>query len=418
MPMIINSAKYTLDNGLRVLVHTDTSTPLAAVNLLYDVGSKDEHPEMTGFAHLFEHLMFGGTGAIPDFDRPLQLAGGESNAFTNADITNYYITIPLSNLETALWLESDRMKGPDLSDKSLMVQKKVVSEEFRQRYLNQPYGDAMLNLRPLVYKVHPYRWPTIGIDISHIEKADHDRVRDFFGRHYHPGNAILAIAGNITPEKGVRLAKKWFGKIRPGVTIPGRNLPPEPLKTKPSVVSLERDVPANVIYKAWVICRRSDQAFLTFDAITDILAGGESGRLYASLVREKRLFSEINAFVTGELDTGMLIIYGRVSDGIAIETAGEALNEEIGLIRTTPAPDRELEKVKNRFNSSFHLSHSGILNKASALSLFELMGDAMKINEEISTYSSITAQMITETAAKSMAEESASTLWYRKISKE
>ncbi|MFO7573598.1 MAG: pitrilysin family protein [Bacteroidales bacterium] len=418
MPMVIEASKYTLDNGLRVLVHTDSSTPLAAVNLLYDVGSKDEHPEMTGFAHLFEHLMFGGTGAIPNFDKPLQLAGGENNAFTNTDITNYYITIPVSNIETALWLESDRMKGPDLSDKSLMVQKKVVAEEFRQRYLNQPYGDVMLNLRPYVYKVHPYRWPTIGIDISHIEKADHNQLRDFFTRHYHPGNAILTISGNISPEKAARLVTKWFGKIEPGATDVVRDLPREPVKTEPGVLSLERDVPADAIYKAWVINKRSDPAFHIFDALTDILAGGESGRLYASLVREKRLFSGINAFVTGELDRGMLIIFGRVSEDVAIETAEEALNEEIDKLRKRPPSDRELQKVKNRFESSFHLSHAGILHKATALSIFELMGDAMKLNEEVSAYSAITAQMISESAERILSEKSVSTLFYRKLRKE
>lgn len=415
MPMIINVAKYTLDNGLRLLVHTDPSTPLAAVNLMYDVGSKDEDPEMTGFAHLFEHLMFGGTGAIPDFDTPLQIAGGESNAFTNTDITNYYITIPLSNLETALWLESDRMKGPDLSDKSIVVQKKVVSEEFRQRYLNQPYGDSMLNLRPLVYNVHPYRWPTIGKDISHIEKADHECLRDFFTRYYHPANAILTIAGNIKPDKAVRLAEKWFGGIRPGPAVGPRDLPPEPLKTSPDVLSVERDVPANAIYKAWVICRRNDPRFNTFDAITDILAGGESGRLFASLVREKRLFTEINAFVTGEIDRGMLLIFGRVADGIEIEIAEEALNQEISKLRTTQVPDRELQKVKNRFHSSFHLSHAGILQKAIALSTFGLMGDAMNINREVDAYSALTSRMITDSAADTLREDAASTLWYRKL---
>lgn len=416
--MVIKASKYTLDNGLRLLVHTDTSTPLAAVNILYDVGSKDEQPEMTGFAHLFEHLMFGGTRAIPNFERPLQLAGGESNAFTNTDITNYYITIPVSNIETALWLESDRMKGPDLSDKSLMVQKKVVAEEFRQRYLNQPYGDVMLNLRPLVYKVHPYRWPTIGIDISHIEKADHNHLRDFFASHYHPGNAIMTIAGNITTGKAIKLVNKWFGSVSPGTAAPVRNLPREPVKPEPGVLTLDRDVPADAIYKAWVICRRSDPEFYIFDAITDILAGGESGRLYASLVREKRLFSEINGFVTGELDRGMLLVFGRISEGVSPETAEEALNEEMDRLRKTPPSDRELQKVKNRFASSFHLSHAGILNKAMALSLFELMGDAMNLNREVEIYSAITAKMISESTEKILSEKSVSTLYYRKLRKE
>ncbi|MBE0674178.1 MAG: insulinase family protein [Bacteroidales bacterium] len=411
--MTIKHHKYTLDNGLTLLVHSDTTTPLVAVNLLYNVGSKDENPSMTGFAHLFEHLMFGGTRAVPDFDNALQLAGGESNAFTNSDITNFYITIPSINLETALWLESDRMSGPDLSDKSLNVQKNVVSEEFRQRYLNQPYGDAMLNLRPLVYKVHPYRWPTIGMDISHIEKADHDQVRSFFSDHYTPENAILTIAGNIRPARALKLVTKWFDSIEPRESVT-RNLPTEPVKTAPSRLVLEKDVPADAIFKAWVICPRNDKRFHIYDTITDILAGGESGRLYASLVRDKRVFSEINAYVTGEVEEGMLLITGRAVPGISMSQAEEALDAEINKIRSQHVPEKELAKVRNRFTSAFHISHTGIMTKATALSLFELMGSASDINKEVESYASVTPEMIMEAGESVLSENRASTLWYKR----
>ena len=414
--MKINIEKHILKNGLTVIVHTDWSTPLVAVNLLYNIGSKHENPAMTGFAHLFEHLMFGGTRAVRDFDNHLQIAGGESNAFTNCDFTNYYITIPAGNIETALWLESDRMNGPDLSENTIAVQKKVVAEEFRQRYLNQPYGEALLNLRPIVYTTHPYRWPTIGMDISHIEKADNHTVREFFNNHYAPDNAILTIAGSIKPEKAFRLAEKWFGTIeRKNVKLP--DLPREPLRTTPAMLSVERDVPADAVYKAWVIPERSNPDFYIFDVITDILSGGDSGRLYASLVREKRLFSDINAFVTGETDRGMLMITGRINEGVRHETAGQALVREIDMLRTNPVPDKELMKVKNRFESSFHLSNTGVLPKATALSLFELIDEASAINSEVERYSSVSSGMILDAASEVMSENSASTLWYLKMNR-
>ncbi|MBM3420675.1 MAG: insulinase family protein [Bacteroidetes bacterium] len=412
--MKIDVTKYRLENGLRVLVHTDTSTPMAVVNLLYNVGSKDENPSMTGFAHLFEHLMFGGTRAVPNFDSALQLAGGESNAFTNCDFTNFYITIPVANIETALWLESDRMKGPDLSEKSLRVQKMVVAEEYRQRYLNQPYGDAMLHLRPLVYKVHPYRWATIGSDILHIEKASPKTVYEFFKTHYRPANAILTIAGNINPEKAFKLARKWFNDIAPGKSVNSRNLPAEPVRQAGATLDLFRNVPANALYRAWIVNPRASNGFHTFDMITDILAGGESGRLYASLVREKRLFTEINAFVTGEIEPGMVIVNGRLAPGVSKETAVEEIDREMARLAAGQITARELQKVRNRYASSFHMANTGVLQKAIALSHHELIDDASSINRMVGLYNNITIEMISDAVKERLNPAMASTLWYNK----
>jgi zinc protease len=403
--------RYTLDNGLRLVVHTDKSTPLVAINLLYDVGSRDEQPEKTGFAHLFEHLMFGGTRAIPDFDRQLEMAGGESNAFTNCDITNYYITIPASNIETALWLESDRMRGPELSQQSLKVQQDVVSEEFRQRFLNQPYGDAMLHLRPLVYKVHPYRWPTIGMNLQHIADFSLPDVKSFFSDFYTPDNAILTIAGNIEPGKALKLVNKWFGTILPG-NKKSRALPHEPEQYEARRLLLNRPVPANVIYKAWVVPARGSREFHIYDMLTDILSGGESGRLYTSLVRERRLFNEINCFLTGDIDRGMMIVIGALADDIAIEDGEKAIDEEIGMLKSSHISPYEYEKVQNRFESEFHLNHTGILPKATALSYNELLGDASLYDKEVSRYKSVTTDEIVSVASSQLTAERCSTLIY------
>jgi predicted Zn-dependent peptidase len=304
---MINYKSFILENGLRVLVHEDKSTPLVAMNILYNVGSRDENPTMTGLAHLFEHLMFGGSVNIPDFDTPLQLVGGENNAFTNNDITNYYLTIPSENIETGFWLESDRMLELDFSSKNLDTQKNVVTEEFNQRYINQPYGDAILKLRPLAYKVHPYRWPTIGTDMSHIRNADLDQIKSFFFSHYAPNNAILALTGNIGYDLVYELTQKWFGPIEKR-SVKTRDLPVEPIQTEERFLTIERDVPSDAIYKVWHIGPRKSEDFYTLDLITDLLAGGESGRLHTTLVREKKLFSEINAYLTADIDPGLIIV--------------------------------------------------------------------------------------------------------------
>ena len=408
---MINFSRFRLDNGLRIIVHEDTSTPLVAMNLLYDVGSRDEDPSQTGMAHLFEHLMYCGTKSIPEYDLPLQLAGGENNAFTSNDITNYYLTLPSGNAETAFWLESDRMHEPGFTRKKLDIQKSVVTEEFKQRYMNQPYGDAMLLLRPLAYSTHPYRWPTIGMDISHIENVTLDDARDFFLSHYSPGNAILALTGNIEPDKAFELAGKWFGTIPPG-TRKERSLPAEPIQTVERKLTVERDVPTHALYKTWHMGSRLSREYHAFDLLTDLLAGGESGRLHNRLVRERNLFSEINAYITSDIDPGLVVISGKLLRGTDICKADDAVNEVIDELKDSDISDYELEKVKNRYESSNVLSNTSILNKAMNLAVCELLGDPGLINREVADFRAVSGEMVRETATRFLTRANSSTLYY------
>jgi zinc protease len=409
---MINYKRFTLENGLRVLVHEDKSTPLVALNILYDVGSRDEDPDKTGLAHLFEHLMFGGSVNIAEYDMPLQMVGGENNAFTNNDITNYYLTVPAENIETGFWLESDRMLELDFSKKKLETQKNVVIEEFNQRYLNQPYGDAFLKLRPLAYKVHPYRWPTIGMDITHIENTDLELAREFFFSHYAPNNAIIALTGNINFDLAFSLAQKWFGPIERRI-IQERNLPVEPEQNEERKLIIEKDVPATALYKVWHIGPRNSKDFFTLDLITDLLAGGESGRLYTKLVREKKLFSEINAYLTSDIDPGLIFIQGKLMKGIDIQHAEEAVVEVIEGLQSINGITDEIEKVKNKFESSTVFSNTSILNKAINLAFYELLGNAELINNEVEAYRSVSQDMIIEAIRKYFVPSNCSTLYYK-----
>lgn len=411
---MIDFKRTTLDNGLRILFHQDLSTPLVALNIIYDVGSRDDNEDMTGMAHLFEHLMFGGSLNIPDFDTPLQMAGAENNAFTNNDYTNYYLTIPSNNMETAFWLESDRMLSLGFSEEVLKIQRKVVVEEFNQRYLNQPYGDVMLLLRPLAYKVHPYRWSTIGKDISHIEKVALGNVKDFFFAHYAPNNAILSVTGNTSYDEVLRLAQKWFGPIGRR-NIPLRNLPSEPVQNKERRLEIEREVPSDVLYKTWHICRRAEREFNSLDVLTDILSGGESGRLYTALVRDRKLFSDINAYLSGEIDPGLLILNGKLMDGINFTDAEKAVNEIIEDISTNQVPALEMEKVNNKFESSTVFSNTSIQNKAMNLGFHELLGDANGINDEIRFYKEVDYDMVKKVAGKYLDPSNCSTMYYKSI---
>ncbi len=408
---MINYKRFTLENGLKVLVHEDRSTPLVAMNILYDVGSRDEDPEMTGLAHLFEHLMFGGSKNIRDYDTPLQLVGGENNAYTNNDITNYYLTIPSENIETGFWLESDRMLELDFSQKILDTQKNVVTEEFNQRYLNQPYGDAILKLRPLAYKVHPYRWPTIGMDIEHIKNIELDQIKTFFFSHYAPNNAILALTGNINFESAFKLSQKWFGPIESRAIKP-RNLPEEPAQTEERIINLERDVPSDALYKFWHIGPRNSKDFYTIDLITDLLAGGESGRLHTKLVREKKLFSEINAYMTSDIDPGLVVVQGKLMNGAELQEADNLVNEVINGLLNPKDLGEEMEKVKNKFESSTVFSRTSILNKAANLSFFELIGNPELINNEADAFRNVTPTMVSETVSKYFVKSNCSTLNY------
>ncbi|MBN3036451.1 MAG: insulinase family protein [Bacteroidales bacterium] len=408
---MIDFEKFRLENGLTVITHRDTSTPVVAVNILYDVGSRDEDPDKTGFAHLFEHLMFGGSVNIPKYDTPLEEAGGENNAFTNNDITNYYLTIPVQNLELAFWLESDRMLDLSFSDKSLEVQKNVVSEEFRQVYLNQPYGDSWLMLRPLAYKVHPYQWPTIGRDISHITGATMHDVRSFYRKFYHPSNAILAVAGNITTENIRRLAEKWFAPI-PAGRKPFREIPREPGQKEPRRLHVERNVPFDAIYKAYHMCARNHPSYYSTDLLSDILSNGYSSRLYTRLVKEEKIFSDINAYITGDIDNGLFIITGKPSGKIGLDQAEMAIWEEIRTICDQEPDERELQKVKNKIESSLEFSEMNVLNKAMNLAFSELLGDASLINLEIAKYKAVTAGEVTAVAQEILKEENCSSLYY------
>lgn len=408
---MIKFERFTLANGLKVIYHQDMSTPLVCMNILYDVGARDEHPDHTGFAHLFEHLMFGGSVNIPNYDEPLQMVGGENNAFTNNDITNYYLTLPADNAETAFWLESDRMLSLAFTPKSLEVQRQVVIEEFKQRYLNQPYGDVWLLLKPLAYKVHPYQWNTIGKEIAHIENATMDDVKDFFKRFYHPANAIMVVAGSITLEQVKLWSEKWFGPI-PAQEKAARNLPVEPPQTESRKLVVHRDVPANSIYKAWHICNRKDRSYHHFDLISDILSNGKSSRLYINLVKEKKMFTEINAYVSGDLDNGLFIVSGKLTAGTAIEAAEKEIDAAVYQFVTEKLGDNELQKVKNKVESVLNFSNTNVLNKAMNLAYYELLGDADMLNKEEENYASITAHDIQQTAGKYFTEQNAVTLHY------
>lgn len=408
---MIEFDRFTLDNGLRVIVHHDKSTPIVAMNILYNVGSRDEHPDRTGFAHLFEHLMFGGSVNIPRFDEPLERVGGENNAFTNNDFTNYYLTVPGHNLETAFWLESDRMLNLAFSIKSFDVQRNVVVEEFRQNYLNQPYGDAWLLLRPLAYKVHPYMWATIGKDPSHIEQASMEDVHDFYSQFYNPSNAIMVIAGNVRTDEIKALSEKWFGNIQNG-KISRRNIPSEPAQTEARSVSVKRDVPYDAVYKAWHMCSRSDDRFFATDLLSDILSAGQSGRLNQQLVKNLRLFSDISAFVSGDIEPGLFVITGKLMKGVSMAEAESALQMEIDKICNHPVEEMELQKVKNRIEAMMAFSEMRVLEKAMNLAYYELLGNADQVNELGSRYASVSASDITSVAASIFRPENCSTLYY------
>ena len=403
--------RFILDNGLRVIVHEDHTTPMAVVNILYDVGSRDENPAQTGFAHLFEHLMFGGSVNIPSYDEPLQRVGGENNAFTSNDITNYYITLPSANLETAFWLESDRMLSLAFSKKSLEVQRNVVIEEFKQRYLNQPYGDVWLHLRPMVYKHHPYRWATIGKEIKHIEDAKIEDVKAFFKKHYNPQNAIMVVGGDVNIEQVKALAEKWFGPIPPGEKY-HRDLPQEPAQHEERRETVTAKVPLNDVYIAFQMEGRMDEHYYVTELMSDILSRGHSSRLYRTLVKERQIFSEVHAYITGSLDTGMFVFEGKPLEGISIEQAEAAIWDELEKIKTGEIPADELTKVKNKTESTMIFSEMSLLDKGMNLAWYELLGDADLLNHETDRYLKVTAADIKQQANKLFRKNNSSTLIY------
>lgn len=412
---MIQFEKFVLNNGLRVVVHVDKSTPMAVVNVLYDVGARDEDPNQTGFAHLFEHLMFGGSINIPDYDEPLQMAGGENNAYTTNDLTNFYIQIPTENIETAFWLESDRMLSLAFDENSLEVQRKVVMEEFKEHYIDKPYGDAWFKLRAMAYKQHPYQWMTIGKELSHIAEAQLSTVKEFFKTYYNPSNAILVVAGNVDVMQVRQLAEKWFGDIPAGKKNSHSLLQEKP-QTQSRKETVVADVPLDAFYKCWHIDNRMSKEYYVVDLLTDILGGGASSRLYQKLIKEQQLFVNIDCYHLGTMDPGLVCIEGKLVQGVKMEVAELAINQILEEIKSARISEEELQKVKNKTESIMAFEDMSILSRASSLAYYELLGDANMMNTELEKYAAVTREDIQTTANKILTDENSSTLYY--LSKE
>jgi predicted Zn-dependent peptidase len=408
---MIHYNRFVLNNGLRVLVHEDATTPMAVVNILYDVGARDEDPAQTGFAHLFEHLMFGGSVHIPDYDEPLQRAGGENNAYTTNDLTNYYCQLPAENIETAFWLESDRMLSLAFSKKSLDVQRKVVCEEFKEHYINKPYGDAWHKMRELAYTTHPYKWMTIGKELSHIEHAKLEDVKNFFFKYYRPINAILVVAGNVKTDAVKALAERWFGPIDAGEKYI-RAVPKEPKQIAPRQLTIKADVPLDAFYKTWHMPGRMDDGYHATDLITEILGGGGSSRLFQSLIKEKRLFSNIECYHFGSLDAGLLTIEGKLVKGVDMKVAEEAIEEELTKIKETKVSEEELQKVKNKTESMIAFEDIAVMSRANSIAFYELLGNAGLINQELSKYNEVTADDIQQYSQQIFDANNSNVLYY------
>jgi zinc protease len=408
---MIQFEKFTLSNGLRVVVHEDHSTPMAVVNVMYDVGSKDENPEKTGFAHLFEHLMFGGSVNIEDFEAPLQMAGGENNAYTSNDLTNYYIQLPAENVETAFWLESDRMLSLAFNEKSLDVQRKVVIEEFKEHYINKPYGDVWFKLRDMAYKVHPYRWQTIGKELSHIENATLADVRQFFAKHYCPVNAILVVGGHVKTEQVRQLAEKWFGGIAGGKKY-HRTIPVEPQQAEERRMEVKAGVPLDALYKCWHMGNRLEHGYYVADLVTEVLGGGGSSRLYQSLVKEKQLFSNIECYHFGSVDKGLLTIEGKLVKGVKMEEAEKAVNFELEKLKQEGISDKELTKIQNRTEATIAFEDMSVMTRTNNLAFYELLGDAALFNSDRDKYFAVTAEDILQYSRQIFDINNSNTLCY------
>ncbi len=408
---MIHFERTKLANGLTVIVHQDQTTPMVAVDVCYNVGSRDEHPDRTGFAHLFEHLMFGGSKNIPSYDEPLQKAGGDNNAFTSNDLTNYYLTVPKNNLETGFWLESDRMLELAFSKSSLDVQRNVVIEEFKQRQLNQPYGDVWPLLRQLAYKVHPYQWPTIGREISHIEQATMQQVKDFFFAHYAPDNAVLVVTGDVDFNEVVKLAERWFGPI-PNRNVKPRNIPQEPVQKEIREQTVIRDVPNDTIYMAYHMAGRLDPVYFATDLVSDVLSNGNSSRMYKNLVQKKKLFTELDAYLSGDYEPGLFVVSGKPSDGISLETARIEIEKELESMKQDLVSDYELEKVKNKLEATIVYGEMNYLTKAMNLATNEVLDDASLINSQVESYRSVDAEQIREVSQQIFRPENCSVLYY------
>jgi predicted Zn-dependent peptidase len=409
---MISYEKIVLLNGLTVLMHEDKNTPIASISVLYKVGSRDEHPEKTGFAHLFEHLMFGGSVNIPDYDGVMQRAGGENNAYTNHDYTHFFTTLPAINIETALWLESDRMLDLMLQKEVLDVQKKVVVEEFYETCLNLPYGDVWHELSSLNYEKHPYKWPTIGVHPSHIEKANLADVKKFYNKYYHPGNAILVLAGPIPIKKMKELALKWFNDIPSGKTIK-KNYSSEPPKKEARHKQSQAEVPVDAIYMTFPCPGRADKSFYAVDLLSDIFSNGPSSRLIHRLTRENKYFNHIDCYVTGDFDPGLIVFEGRPTEKISLQDAEEIISKEINDLKKQLIDTVELQKWKNKAESTLVLSEMGIQSKSMNLGFFEALGNADLMNAESEIYQSISADEIQQAAQQWLRDDQKSVLTYK-----
>jgi len=408
---MIKYKKYILKNGLTLLIEQDNSTAMAAVDVLYKVGSKNESPEKTGFAHLFEHLMFGGSDHAPNYDEPLQMAGGENNAYTNSDYTNFYNSLPVQNIETALWLEADRMAHLTLNPKSLAVQKKVVTEEFKEVCLNKPYGDAWHHMSDLCFKVHNYRWPTIGLKIDHIADANLEDVAQFYETHYNPSNAILSISSPMDPDEVLRLARQWFEDISSG-TKPDNQLASEPKQTEMREKTIYADVPMPMILMAFHMPGRTSDQYYACDLISDILANGKSSRFYQHLIKNKQIFSDIDCYISGSRDSGLIIIEGRPMPGITMKQAYKEIWLELDKLKNIRVEAKELEKLKNKVISSLCISDLSVLNKSMSMAYFEYLGQLDLMNEQESLYESVDSDMISQIAKEYLVEKNLNVLYY------
>jgi zinc protease len=411
---MVKFQRHVLENGLKVILNQDMQSPMIAFNMLYHVGSKDESEDKTGLAHFFEHLMFSGTHTAPDYDEPVQMAGGENNAFTNSDITNYYLTLPAENLEIACWLEADRMVNLNLSQEAFDIQQKVVIEEFKETTLNRPYGDVWHQLSDLTYKVHPYRWPTIGLDIDHINNFERADALDFYSRFYHPANAILTLSGRFEMEEALAMIKKWFGPIESGNGKKMKILE-EPKQNEFNKREIKAEVPNDALYLAFKMPGRNHPDYYTYDLISDILGRGRSSRLYQNLIKKQEVFSYASAYVTGNFDPGLMIIEANPMENISLDQAFDEIREEIIRLKTELISAEELQKLQNKVESTILFAETNILSKAMNLAQYELLGDPNLINMQVEKYSEVTVEDIHRVANEMFVESNCSKLYYRQI---
>ncbi len=411
---MIKFETFTLDNGLQVVFNQDKTTSLVAVNLLYNIGAKHEEDDATGFAHLFEHLMFSGSKNFENYDQIVERLGGESNAFTNNDITNYYLSVPNMYLQYALDLEADRMQNLNLNDKSLEVQKNVVIEEFKQRYINQPYGDLWKQIRELAFTVHPYQHQTIGKCIEHIENVTLETAKQFYENYYTPSNAVLAISGNVELNDLKSMIEASFGKI-PATKTVKKAYPNEPKQTENREKTVKADVPANLICIIFQMGGRLDKDYYKYDLISDVLSNGKSTRLYNSLVVNQQLFTEVNAFITGEDDCGLFVVTGKYRDGVDIKQGEEAIWQELKAMKENMITENELQKMKNKNDANATFGNIKVLDKAMNLAYFaHLDGKTHLINEERELYNSVSLKDLQMLANDLFTNTYYSTLYYLK----